>query len=150
MCKLCRNLPSMGDLFTVFGASRPCGPAGWLALLLIKAGDVESNRGPTHTPKQGWIFHICHKQIHYRKISIRCNMIEHWVRRYPPSTIYRYLDLPSIQIIQTHNSHRHNTTPSLQTLVQALTHSPPTPPQPNTQTDFQHSPCCHKIGKSQT
>ena len=39
--------------------------------------------------------------------------------RYPPSTIHRYLDLPSTQIIQTHTSHRHNTTPPLPTLVQA-------------------------------
>ena len=38
---------------------------------------------------------------------------------YPPSTIYRYLDLPSTQIIHTHNSHRYNTTPPLQKLVQA-------------------------------
>ena len=29
-------------------------------------------------------------------------------------------DLPSTQIIQTHNSHRHNTTSPLQTLVQAV------------------------------
>ena len=50
--------------------------------------------------------------------------------RYPPSTIHRYLGLPSTQIIQTHTSHRHNTTPPLPTLVQAPTHSPPTPPQP--------------------
>ena len=30
--------------------------------------------------------------------------------RYPPSSIYRYLDLPSIQRIQTHNKHKLNTT----------------------------------------
>ena len=41
------------------------------------------------------------------------------MRRYPPSTIYRYLDLPSTQIIQTHNTHKHNTTPPSQTLAQA-------------------------------
>ena len=29
--------PAMGDQFTVFCASRPCGPAEWLAVLLIKA-----------------------------------------------------------------------------------------------------------------
>ena len=53
--------------------------------------------------------------------------------RYPPSTIHRYLDLPSTQIIQTHTSHRHNTTPPPPTQVQTPTHSPPTrptPPQP--------------------
>ena len=44
------------------------------------------------------------------------------MRRYPPSTIHRYVDLPSTQIIQTHT----DITPSqpLQTLVQAP--SPPT------------------------
>ena len=41
------------------------------------------------------------------------------MRGYPPSTIHRYLDLPSTQIIQTHISHRYNTTPPLQSLVQA-------------------------------
>ena len=57
----------------VFGAYRPCGPAGWLALLLTKAGDVETNPGPTTLNKQAWICDICHKQIHVRKqISIRC------------------------------------------------------------------------------
>ena len=30
------------------------------------------------------------------------------MRRYPPSTIYRYLDLPSTQIIQTQNTNRFN------------------------------------------
>ena len=63
-----------------FWACRPCGPAGWLALLLTKAGDVETNPGPTTLNKKVWICDICHKQIHVRKqISIRCNMIEHWV-----------------------------------------------------------------------
>ena len=33
------------------------------------------------------------------------------MRRYPPSTTHRYLDLPSTQRFQTHNSPRHNTTP---------------------------------------
>ena len=35
------------------------------------------------------------------------------------------------KIIQTHNSHRYNTTPPLQTMVKTLTNSPPTPPHPN-------------------
>ena len=75
------------------------------------------------------------------------------MRRYPPSTIYRYLDLPSTQIIRIHDSHRHTTTPLLQTLVLA--------PYPlpiyttnitatQTQTHVQHSPCSHRIGKAQT
>ena len=57
-----------------------CGPAGWLALLLTKAGDVETNPGPTTLNKKVWICDICHKQIHVRKqISIRCNRIEYYV-----------------------------------------------------------------------
>ena len=82
MCKLCRTSPSpaMEARFTVFLACRPCRPAGWLALLLTKAGDVETNSGPTTLNKKAWICDICHKQIHVRKqISIRCNRIEHWV-----------------------------------------------------------------------
>ena len=66
----------------VMGArlSQSCGPAGWLVLLLIKAGDVDTNPGPISTRKQVWIYDICHRQIEVRKqISIRCNGIEHWV-----------------------------------------------------------------------
>ena len=63
-----------------YWACRPCGAAGWLALKLTKAGDVETNPGPTTLNKKVWICDICHKQIHVRKqISIRCNRIEHWV-----------------------------------------------------------------------
>ena len=49
-----------------------------------------------------------------------------------------HLDLPSTQRIQTHTSHRHNTTPPLPTLVQAPypTHTTAT----KTQTHVQHSP----------
>ena len=82
LCKLCQTFPSpaMGAKFTFFLASRPCGPAGWWALLLTKAGDAETNPGPTTLNKRVWIFDICYKQIHVRnQISIRCNRIEHWV-----------------------------------------------------------------------
>ena len=34
--------PSNGGPMYRFWACRPCGPAGWLALLLTNAGDVES------------------------------------------------------------------------------------------------------------
>ena len=72
--------PRNGGPIYRFLACRPCGPAGWLALLLTKAGDVETNPGPTTLNKKVWICDICHKQIHVRKkISIRCNRIEHWV-----------------------------------------------------------------------
>ena len=72
--------PRNGCPITVSWASWPCGPAGWLVMLLIKAGDVETNPSPTTTRKQVWICNICHGQIQFRKqISIRCNRIEHWV-----------------------------------------------------------------------
>ena len=82
LCKLCRPLPSpaMGVRLPFFWASRPCGPAGCLAMLHIKAGDVETNPGSTTTRKQVWICDICHRQIQVRKsISISCNRTEHWV-----------------------------------------------------------------------
>ena len=44
--------PSNGGLIYRFWACRPCGPAGWLALLLTKAGDVEINPGPTTLNKR--------------------------------------------------------------------------------------------------
>ena len=72
--------PSNGGPIYRFWACRSCGPAGWLALLFTKAGDVETNPGPTTLNKQVWICKICHKQIQVRKqISIICNRIEHWV-----------------------------------------------------------------------
>ena len=104
LCKLCRPSPSpaMVARYTVFWACRPCGPAGWLALLLTKAGDVETNPGPTTLNKKVWICDIYHKQIHVRKqISIRCNRMEHWVH--------------------LHRSRLWSKPP---------THSPPTPPTP--------------------
>ena len=64
LCKLCRTSPppAMVARFTVFWACRPCGPAGWLALLLTKAGDVETNPCPTTLNKKVWNYDICHKQ----------------------------------------------------------------------------------------
>ena len=38
--------PLESGLSSSFGASRPLEPAEWLALLILKAGDVESNPGP--------------------------------------------------------------------------------------------------------
>ena len=90
--------PSNGGTITVFLASRPCGPTGRLAMLLIKAGNVETNPGQTTTRKEVWICDICHRQIQvWKKISIRCNRIEHWVHL--RCTTYRYRDLPSTQRI---------------------------------------------------
>ena len=137
--KLCRKPPPPrnGAQFPGFGTNWPCGPSGWLVLLLIKASDVETNSGLTSTHKQFWICYICHKQIYGRKqISVRCSNINtrctlicvYGRSRYLYIVLGRCLYLPYTQIIRTHNSHRHNTTAPLQTLVQA--HSPPTPPQP--------------------
>ena len=70
LCKFCRSLPppAMGARLPFLGgASQSCGPTGWLVLLLIKAGDVETNPGPTNTRKQIRICDICHRQIQVRK-----------------------------------------------------------------------------------
>ena len=55
------------------------GPAGWLALLLLKAGDVETNPGPKQTRTQVWICDICHREINRNQTWVRCNHWEHWV-----------------------------------------------------------------------
>ena len=69
LCKLCRTFSP--PIYRVLGkpAMRT---AGWLALLLTKAVDVETNPGPTTSNKRVWICDICYKQMHVRKqISIR-------------------------------------------------------------------------------
>ena len=43
--------PANGDPNYHFWATQSCVPAGWLVLLLIKAGDVETNPGPPNTRK---------------------------------------------------------------------------------------------------
>ena len=120
-----------------FLVSLSCGSAGWLALHLIKAGDVETNPGPTNTHKQVWICDICHKQIHVRKqISIRCNRIEHWVR-------LRCAGIRQAQYTDTWTCHLHRES-RLTTHTDITTphpsrpwstppsHSPPTPPTQST------------------
>ena len=150
--------PAMGARLTVFWAILPYGSAGRLALLLIKAGDVETNPGPTSTHKQVWICDICYKQIHDRKrISIRFNRIEHWVH-------LRCAGIRPAQYTDTWACHLHKETgltthtditssPPLQSQVQA--HSPlPTytthTTATQTQTHVQHSPCSHRISKAQS
>ena len=114
--------PSNGCPISVFWTSRPCGPAGWMAMLLIKAGDVETNTGPTTTCKQVWICDICHRQIQVRKqISIRCNRIEQWVHlRCAGISLAQY---PDTWTFHLHRKSRLTThtyiTPFSQTLVQA-------------------------------
>ena len=94
--------PAMGARLPFWGASESCGPTGWLVLLLIKAGDVEQNPGPTNKLKQAWIGDICHRQIQVRKqISIWCNRIEHWVH-------LRYAGIHLAQYTYTWTSHQHN------------------------------------------
>ena len=137
LCKLCRTSSplALGARFTFFWACRPCGPAGWLALLLTKAGDVETNPGPTTLNKKVWICDICHKQIHVRKqISIRCNKIEHWVH-------LRCAGIRQAQYTDTWTCHLHresrltphtDITPPHRSRPWSKppTHSPPTPPTP--------------------
>ena len=135
-----QTLPSqaMWARFTVSWTSRPCRPAGWLALLLTKAGDVQTNPGPTTTTKRVWICDICdicYKQIHVRKqISIRCNRIERWVH-------LRCAGIRQTQYTDTWTCHLHResiltthtdiTPPHPSRPWSKLhTHSPPTPPTP--------------------
>ena len=61
-----------------FLASRPC---GWLALLLTKVGDVETNAGPiTQANKSVFAISAINKyMLASKQISIMCNRIEHWV-----------------------------------------------------------------------
>ena len=101
-------IPSNGGPIYHFWASGPCGPDGWLALLLIK-----------------WVLvrQIEVRHPHTNKSVFSISAINKYT---VGSTIYRYLDLPSTQRIQTHTD---STTSPLQTLVQSPTHSPATAPQ---------------------
>ena len=106
--------PSNGGSIYCFWACRPCGPAGWLALLLTKTGDVETNPGPTTLNKKVWICDICHKQIHVRKqISKRCNRIEHWVHL-RCAGIHSYTHSPQPHLTRT--THQHSRHPRTLTL----------------------------------
>ena len=73
LCKLCRTSPAQQwepDL-PFFGHAKPCGPAGWHgACCSHKAGDVETNPGPTTLNKKVWICDICHKLNTCQKADI--------------------------------------------------------------------------------
>ena len=57
------NLPSNGSPIYRW-ASRSCGPAGWMALLLTKPGDVETNPGPTTLNKEsGFVISAINKYM---------------------------------------------------------------------------------------
>ena len=149
LCKLCRTSPppAMEAQFTFF-VCRPCGSAGWLALLLTKVGDVKTNPCPTTLNKKVWICDICHKQIHVRKqISLRCNRIEHWVH-------LRCAGLCQAQYTDTWTCHLHresrrtshtDITPPHRSRPwsKPLTHSPPTPPQAKHRRMSNTPPCPH-------
>ena len=159
LCKLSQPLlpPAMGTRLPFFWASLPRGPAGLLAMLLIKTGHVETNRGPTTTQKQVWICDICHRQIHVRKqISIRCNKIEHWVH-------LRCADIRLAQYTDTWTCHQHkesrlttHTDITPPTLPNPGPNSPPTHPNTThttatkTQTHIPLSPCSSRIVKAQS
>ena len=116
--------PQWGPVSNVFWAGRPSGPAGWLALLLLKAGDVETNPGPKHTRTQVWICNICHREINRKQTSLRCNHSEHWVHlRCAHIRIDQYTDtwichLEDPDYLTQHTPHH------------TFLHSPPTPPHP--------------------
>ena len=138
--KLCRALspPVIGPRLPFFLASRPCGPAGWLAMLFINAGDDETNPGPTTTCKQVWICDICHRQIQVRRkqISIRCNGIAHLVPlRCAGNPLAQYPDTWTCHLhresrLTTHTDITPSHPPSPSPWPKPPTHSPPTPQQP--------------------
>ena len=114
---------------SVLWASRPSLPTAWLALLLTKAGDVDSNSGSTiHTDKHTpviWICDLCHKQINKKQTSIRCNHTHktHWVhlncthmkqRQYKPEMHHSYTHT------KQQSKHRQHNFPS------QTNHHPPT------------------------
>ena len=114
-------------------AGRPSGPAGWLAQLLLKAGDVETNPGPKHTRTQVWICDICHREITRKQTSLRCNHSEHWVHlRCAHIRVDQYTDT---WICHLHRGsrlpHATYTSPHFPLASsKPLLHSPPTPPTP--------------------
>ena len=122
--------PAMGARFYRFGAGRPSGPAGWLALLLLKAGDVETNPGPKHTRTQVWIYDICHREINRKQTSLRCNHSEHWVHlRCAHIRVDQYTDT---WICHLHRGsrlpHATHTSPHFPLASsKPVLHSPPTP-----------------------
>ena len=79
-------------------------------------------------------------------------MIEHWVHircagiRHEQYTYTWTFHLHRESRLTTHT----DITPPLQTQVQSPYHSPPTPPQPKTDTRPSHFPCSHRICKAQT
>ena len=123
--------------YRFFWAGRPSGPAGWLALLLLKTGDVETNPGPKHTRTQVWICDICHREITRKQTSLRCNHSEHWVHlRCTHIRVDQYTDT---WICHLHRGsrlpHATYTSPHFPLAIfKPLLHSLPTPPHPKHQT----------------
>ena len=139
LCKLCQTIPppAKGARFTVFRASRPCGTAGWLALLLTQSEDGETNPGPTSFNKPVWICDICYKQIHVRKqISMSCNRIKPWVHLRCAGIRYaQYTDTRTYHLHRESRptSHTDITPPHLyRPWSKPSTPSTPTPPTPPT------------------
>ena len=145
--------PNNGGPIYRFWTCRPCGPAGWLALLITGAGDVVTNPGQTALNKKVWICDVCHTQIHVRRyMSMGCSRIEHWVHlRCAGIRQAQYTDTwtchlhresrltPHTDIIPPHRSRPWSKPPthSPNTPVQTqfsrqLTPSPPTSPGLNT------------------
>ena len=70
----------------------------------LKAGDVETEPGPTTSRKQVWICDLCHRQVQAKKqISIRCNRIEYWVQH------VRCAGIRLAQYTDTWTCHHHKT-----------------------------------------
>ena len=70
---------------TVFSVCQSWASPLWLAVQLLKAGDIESNPGPPRThrpPKSTWICNICHRPINTNQYSYLCHHTNsHWVHK---------------------------------------------------------------------
>ena len=138
--------------FTVFIASRPCGPAGWLARTrcssLKRAMSKLIQVRQSHTNMSGFIY-ICQRQIYGRmKISVRCKRIEHWVKlRSACICLAQYSDAWTCHLHMKSRLLRQRdiTTPHP---PRSGPKFPPTPPDTNhtpatqTETNVPHSPRC--------
>ena len=98
--------PLTGGFFAlVFWVCRPCGPAlrsadlvaetrEYRGLLLLRAGDIETNPGPTRQTTQTWTCDLCNRTIARNQYSILCNsQPSHWIHK----------RCSSIRIEQYHN-----------------------------------------------
>ena len=88
--------PQWGPVSIVFWAGRPSGPSVWLALLLLKAGDVETNPGPKHTRLDlRYLPQRNQQEADIAKVQPLGALGAPKMLTYPRRTIHRHMDMPS-------------------------------------------------------